>query len=202
MVWHERDLNRNTLNPVEPGTKRSFSSIFHDPGQPQVEITFLDPDRVQISVPGITIATVSDQPLERMVERQSFALKYQRPEGEENIFYEAVYTSSEVSEEDRQMDEVVDSFVEELRAKAGLAPKIKTAIGELKGLIVGSYPTAKFRFTYTLDDSLGVHLVPIVDVEDEEEIYDAYGDKLLDIQIEQRLPIYVFPEKPKSQDLT
>lgn len=100
----------------------------------------------------------------------------------------------------RQEDEVktyraVSGFVDALREQLALSTKLAPALIELRDLITDKYPNAQFRVTFGLDEPFGVHLRPTLDIEDPTEISSTFMDKLLDFQIEQRLPIYVFPEK-------
>ena len=90
---------------------------------------------------------------------------------------------------------VVDEFIEDIQRQAALASKIKDALSELRGLIAQKYPNAIFRVTYNLSDPFGVHLIPQVDVEDTEEVLDACIDRLIQLQSDERLPVYVFPER-------
>jgi hypothetical protein len=74
-------------------------------------------------------------------------------------------------------------------------PKIEKAVAHLQGLIQGRYPEATFQ-TYRGNDPEGVYLDAIVDVEDTDEVMDLIIDPLLDIQVEQGLPVYVIPLQP------
>ena len=74
-------------------------------------------------------------------------------------------------------------------------PRIQVAIEELKSLIRGRYPEAGFQ-TYHGEDPEGVYLDAVVDVADTDEVMDLIIDRLLDIQVEQGLPVYVIPLQP------
>jgi len=62
-------------------------------------------------------------------------------------------------------------------------------------MITQQYPSATFEVTYG-DDPDGVYLTPTVDVEDTEEVFDVVVDRLLEMQIDEALPVYVIPVRP------
>jgi hypothetical protein len=74
-------------------------------------------------------------------------------------------------------------------------PRIQHALDELKGIIQRHYPAATFVVAAG-EDPEGVYLKPIVDVEDTEEVFDTVVDRLLQLQIDEELPVYVIPLRP------
>jgi hypothetical protein len=68
-------------------------------------------------------------------------------------------------------------------------------VDELKGLIQDRYPAATFEVAPE-EDPDGIYLRATVDVEDIDEVVDIFIDKLLEIQVERRLPVYVMPVRP------
>ncbi len=74
-------------------------------------------------------------------------------------------------------------------------PRIQAALAELRGMVAARYPTATFTVTHG-EDPEGIYLRPTVDVEDLDEVADVFTDRLLDMQVEEGLPIYVFPDWP------
>lgn len=82
------------------------------------------------------------------------------------------------------------------RARAiDLNPRMQRALDDLKRMIQQKYPTAAFEVSVG-DDPEGVYLTPIVDVEDTEEVFDVVVGRLLELQIEEKLPLYVVPVRP------
>jgi hypothetical protein len=73
--------------------------------------------------------------------------------------------------------------------------RIQQALDELEAMIVGRYPAAEF-LVVSGSDPEGIYLKPIVDVEDTEDVFDVVADRLLDLQIDDDLPIYVVPIRP------
>lgn len=71
-------------------------------------------------------------------------------------------------------------------------PRIQAALTELRELIRGRYPEASFS-TYVGfgDDPNGVYLEAMLDVEDRIEASDVYIDRLVDLRVEEGLPVNV-----------
>lgn len=71
-------------------------------------------------------------------------------------------------------------------------PRIKSAIAELQRIIQQRYPMATFEVTRG-DDPEGVYLFATVDVDDTDEVIDLFVDRLLLMQLDEGLPLYVVP---------
>ncbi len=76
-----------------------------------------------------------------------------------------------------------------------LTPVMAAAIAEIRDLIAEHYPQATFVVEEG-DDPAGIYLVAMVDVEDTDEVVDRYGDRLVDLQVEAGLPVYVAALRP------
>ena len=74
-------------------------------------------------------------------------------------------------------------------------PRIQAAAKELQESILQGYPDATFALTVG-DDPVGVYLHATVDIEDTDEVIDLIIDRMLELQIEEELPIYVIPVRP------
>ena len=70
--------------------------------------------------------------------------------------------------------------------------RIQAALTELREMIEAKFPTATFH-AYQGEDPEGTYLEAIVDVEDTDDVIDVFLDRLVDMQIEERLPVYVVP---------
>jgi len=57
------------------------------------------------------------------------------------------------------------------------------------------YPDATFAVSMG-DDPDGIYLMATVDLEDTGEVLDAIMDRLLEVQIDEALPVYVIPIRP------
>lgn len=81
-----------------------------------------------------------------------------------------------------------------------ITPAIEAALSELQGMIAERFPTATFKVSEGTDP-LGIFLDVTVDLEDTTEVTDLVGDRLLDMQVEEGLLIYVIPERPVERTL-
>ncbi len=71
-------------------------------------------------------------------------------------------------------------------------PKVQAALTELRSIISSRFPTAGFEeFQGLGDDEHGTYLEATVDVDDPDVVTDMVIDRLLDLEIDQGLPIYV-----------
>jgi hypothetical protein len=72
---------------------------------------------------------------------------------------------------------------------------MEKAVNELKGTISERFPQASFVVEEGFDPQ-GIYLVTTVDVADTDEVIDAVGDRLVELQVDEGLPIYVTPLRP------
>lgn len=73
--------------------------------------------------------------------------------------------------------------------------RIQEVLEELKTLISAEYPEATFAVEVGGEPD-GVYLIPTVDLENSLEVLDVIMDRLLEVQVEERLPVYVVPQRP------
>ena len=76
-----------------------------------------------------------------------------------------------------------------------LTPAMEEAINELKGTISERFPQAFFVVEEGFDPK-GIYLVTTVDIDDTDEVIDVIGDRLVELQVDEGLPIYVTPLRP------
>jgi hypothetical protein len=74
-----------------------------------------------------------------------------------------------------------------------LSPKMQHALEELQGIIVQHYPTATFAVSRGEDNPEAVHLTTIVDLDDPDEVLDLVINRLMELQVADKLPVYVIP---------
>ena len=79
-----------------------------------------------------------------------------------------------------------------------LTSRIKEALDELKGLITARFPQATFVVEEGFDPE-GVDLITTVDIADTDEVFDVVGDRLLELQVDEGLPVYVTPLRPMER---
>jgi hypothetical protein len=76
-----------------------------------------------------------------------------------------------------------------------VTPRIKEALYELKGLITAHFPQTAFVVEEGVDPE-GVYLITTVDIADTDEVIAVIGDRLVELQVDEGLPIYVTPLRP------
>ena len=76
-----------------------------------------------------------------------------------------------------------------------LTPRMKEAIHELKGLITARFPQAAFVVEEGFDPE-GVYLITTVDIADTDDVIAVIGDRLVELQVDEGLPVYVTPLRP------
>jgi len=76
-----------------------------------------------------------------------------------------------------------------------LTPRMEDAVHELKRLITARFPQAVFVVEEGCDPE-GIYLVTTVDIADTDEVMDVIGDRLVELQVTEGLPVYVTPLRP------
>jgi hypothetical protein len=79
-------------------------------------------------------------------------------------------------------------------------PHMQAAVMELQGMIQQHYPNTTFEVMLG-DDPTGIYVLATVDVEDTEAVVDVYIDRLLELQIDAGLAVYVVPVCPLARVL-
>jgi hypothetical protein len=77
-------------------------------------------------------------------------------------------------------------------------PRIEAALAELRGLIADHYPAAHFEETVG-EDPPGIYLKVMIDIEDIDEAIPVFIERMLELQIEEGLPVYVIPLQPPAR---
>lgn len=75
---------------------------------------------------------------------------------------------------------------------------LRDAIAEMQSLITATFPDATFTVSEG-DDPEGIYLLVMVDVDDTDDVVDVYIDRLVDLQLGKKLPLYVIPLRPFSR---
>ena len=76
-----------------------------------------------------------------------------------------------------------------------LTPRMEEAGQELKGVITQRFPQAAFVVEEGADPK-GIYLVTTVDIADTDEVIDLVGARLVELQVDEGLPVYVTPLRP------
>lgn len=74
-------------------------------------------------------------------------------------------------------------------------PEAQAALAELRGLILTRYPAATFS-TGPGEDPVGIYLRAEVDVANVDEVVETVLDRMVDLQVDDRLPVYVSVVRP------
>lgn len=73
------------------------------------------------------------------------------------------------------------------------------AVEELQGLIQQHYPSATFVVQRGQDDPAAIHLVATVDLDDTDAVLDLVLERMMELQIEENLPVFVIPVRPAER---
>lgn len=80
----------------------------------------------------------------------------------------------------------------------GGGPRLEPVIAELQQSVTGRHPDARFEL-FEGEDPRGTYLRAVVHVEDTDEVVDLVIDRLLDLQVEERLPLYFVASRPPER---
>lgn len=78
-------------------------------------------------------------------------------------------------------------------AIGGLDGRMLRAIGELRATISEKYPTATFEVSRHPEEPENVLLKATLDLEDSDEVLELVSDRLFNLQVMERIPVYVIP---------
>jgi hypothetical protein len=76
-----------------------------------------------------------------------------------------------------------------------ITPRMEEAVAELQALIASHYPEATFSVGDG-DDPEGIYLTAVVDVENMRDVIEVFLDRLVDMQVDEELPVFVVPIRP------
>jgi hypothetical protein len=76
-----------------------------------------------------------------------------------------------------------------------LTPRMQEAVEELKRLITTRFPQAAVVVEEGFDPE-GIYLVTTVDIADTDEVIALVGDRLVELQVDESLPVYVTVLRP------
>lgn len=79
--------------------------------------------------------------------------------------------------------------------------RTQNALAELMSLIRSKYPDAEFDVSTGHDDPENIHLITTVDLDDPDEVSDLVADRLIELQVEDRIPVYVIPVRTPARIL-
>jgi hypothetical protein len=74
-----------------------------------------------------------------------------------------------------------------------LDARMQKAIAEFESLILQRYPGTSFEVSVAPDDPRQIHLNVVVDLDDPDEVGDLVLDRLLQLQVDEGIPLHVIP---------
>jgi hypothetical protein len=74
-------------------------------------------------------------------------------------------------------------------------PRVDAAIAELQALIRAQFPETTFSVGPG-EDPVGMYITATSDVDDLDEVIDVVVERLLEMQVDEGLPVYVIPVHP------
>jgi hypothetical protein len=74
-------------------------------------------------------------------------------------------------------------------------PRVDAAIAELQDMIKAHYSEVVFTVGPG-EDPIGMYITATVDVDDLDEVIDVVVERLLEMQVDEGLPVYVLPVHP------
>ncbi len=74
-----------------------------------------------------------------------------------------------------------------------LDPRRQDAVKELEELVRQRYPATSFAVEPGIDDPDTTHIVATVDLDDPDEVVDLVIDRMLAMQLEEGIPVYLIP---------
>jgi hypothetical protein len=78
--------------------------------------------------------------------------------------------------------------------KIKLSPEMERAIEEVTGVIRRTYPEAEFEISRGIDEPDQILVWATVDIDDLDEVLELVLDRLVELEVEEGIPLYVIPE--------
>lgn len=77
--------------------------------------------------------------------------------------------------------------------QASLDPRRQQAVRELTQLVQAHYPLTEVTVAPSEDNPDITHVIATVDIDDPDEVADLVMERMLELQIEEGLPVYLIP---------
>src|SRR5437867_97072 len=75
------------------------------------------------------------------------------------------------------------------------------AFDELRQTIRQRYPKAQSMVTRSQDEPENIHLITMVDLDDTDEVLDLVLERLIELEVDERIPLYVIPVRTPARIL-
>ena len=76
-----------------------------------------------------------------------------------------------------------------------ITPRAQAALDELRSLIAAKFPEATFEIHKGYEPA-GIYLVATVDIEDMQDVVEVFIERLVDIQVDDGIHVYVNVKRP------
>lgn len=80
-----------------------------------------------------------------------------------------------------------------------MTPRIREALDELRGIIATRYPEATFKVQRG-EEPAAFWLVATVPVEDRYDVIDLFLDRLVDLRVEEGIPVFVDVQRTPERE--
>ena len=83
-----------------------------------------------------------------------------------------------------------------IESPTGIDPRTHSALEELKRIVQKHYPAAVFEVARGEDDPDSFQLIATVDVDDTDKVLDVVIERVLELQVEEHIPVHLVPVRP------
>ena len=77
-----------------------------------------------------------------------------------------------------------------------LEPKVRKAVAELQGMISSKYPGTSFTVAPGEENPESTYISATVDLDDPDEVIDLVIERVLELQLDEGVPVHVVPLRP------
>lgn len=81
-----------------------------------------------------------------------------------------------------------------------LDSRMQAAVDDLQTLIRQHHPKAELRVSRDPEGSDAIHLISVLDVDDTDLVVDELIDRMMQLQIDEALPIFVVPVRTPTRE--
>ena len=81
-----------------------------------------------------------------------------------------------------------------------LDERTRQAIAELEDAITARYPTTIFALERSPEDPTSIHLLAVADVDDPDEVGDLVVERVVELQVEEGIPLHVIPLRTPERE--
>ena len=82
-----------------------------------------------------------------------------------------------------------------------LDPRTQKAVEELQGTIAQKYPSTTFALSHPEDEPASIEITAVVDVDDPDDVLQLVIDRVVEMQVEENIPIHVVPVRTPERVL-